>query len=93
MTAFALPRRTTRAHLLFERNLMVYRRTWLTILSGFFEPSLAPVMSSVIIFSMLKGLVAGIAIMTLAAYYLSWSGQQDAPSEIRHRMASIDAHF
>ena len=38
MTAFAMPRRTTRAHLLFERNLMVYRRTWLTILSGFFEP-------------------------------------------------------
>jgi lipooligosaccharide transport system permease protein len=36
--AFALPRRSTRAHLLFERNLMVYRRTWLTILSGFFEP-------------------------------------------------------
>jgi hypothetical protein len=31
-------------------------------LSGFFEPSLAPVMSSVITFSMLKGLLAGIAI-------------------------------
>jgi hypothetical protein len=31
-------------------------------LSGFFEPSLAPVMSSVITFSLLKGLVAGIAI-------------------------------
>lgn len=30
-------------------------------LSGFFEPSLAPVMGSVITFSMLKGLVAGIA--------------------------------
>jgi lipooligosaccharide transport system permease protein len=30
--------RNTRAHLLFERNLMVYRRTWLTIVSGFFEP-------------------------------------------------------
>lgn len=29
-------------------------------LSGFFEPSLAPVMGSVITFSMLKGLVAGI---------------------------------
>jgi lipooligosaccharide transport system permease protein len=28
----------TRGHLLFERNLMVYRRTWLTIVSGFFEP-------------------------------------------------------
>jgi len=31
-------------------------------LSGFFEPSLASVMTSVITFSMLKGLVAGIAI-------------------------------
>jgi len=31
-------------------------------LSGFFEPSLAPMMGSVITFSMLKGLVAGIAI-------------------------------
>jgi lipooligosaccharide transport system permease protein len=29
---------STRAHLLFERNVMVYRRTWLTIISGFFEP-------------------------------------------------------
>jgi lipooligosaccharide transport system permease protein len=29
---------STRAHLLFERNIMVYRRTWLTIISGFFEP-------------------------------------------------------
>jgi lipooligosaccharide transport system permease protein len=28
----------TRGHLLFERNLMVYRRTWLTLISGFFEP-------------------------------------------------------
>jgi lipooligosaccharide transport system permease protein len=34
--ALTLPR--TRAHLLFERNLMVYRRTWVTIISGFFEP-------------------------------------------------------
>jgi hypothetical protein len=31
-------------------------------LSGFFEPSLAPFMTSVITFSMLKGLVSGIAI-------------------------------
>jgi len=31
-------------------------------LSGFFEPSLAPVMGSVITFSVLKGLIAGIAI-------------------------------
>jgi lipooligosaccharide transport system permease protein len=37
--AIALPRpRSSRAHLLFERNIMVYRRTWLTIVSGFFEP-------------------------------------------------------
>ena len=34
MSAFA----GTRAHLLFERNLMVYRRSWLIIFSGFFEP-------------------------------------------------------
>jgi hypothetical protein len=31
-------------------------------LSGFFEPSLAPVMGSVIAFSLLKGLVAGVVI-------------------------------
>jgi hypothetical protein len=37
--------------------------------------------------------VSGIAIMTLVAYYLSWSRQQDDPSQIGHRMASIDAHF
>jgi len=37
--------------------------------------------------------VSGIAIMTLAAYYISWSKRQDDPSEIRRRMASIDAHF
>ena len=30
-------------------------------LSGFFEPSLAPVMTSVITFSLLKGLLAGLA--------------------------------
>ena len=34
MTTFA----GTRAHLLFERNLMVYRRSWLIIFSGLFEP-------------------------------------------------------
>ena len=28
----------TRGHLLFERNLMVYRRAWLVIFSGLFEP-------------------------------------------------------
>ena len=44
--AYALPRRwlsprhllRTRGHLLFERNLMVSRRVWLTMISGFFEP-------------------------------------------------------
>jgi lipooligosaccharide transport system permease protein len=36
VTAFAL--RHTRGHLLFERNVMVYRRAWMTIFSGFFEP-------------------------------------------------------
>jgi len=36
---------------------------------------------------------SGIAAMTLAAYYLSWSRQQDSPSEIRPRIASTDAHF
>jgi hypothetical protein len=35
----------------------------------------------------------GLAVMTLAAYYISWSKRQDDPSEIRRRMASIDAHF
>ncbi len=46
MTAYALPQRAalarrlvpTRGHLPFERNLMVYRHSWLTIFSGFFEP-------------------------------------------------------
>ena len=28
----------SRAHLLFERNLMVYRRSWMVIFSGVFEP-------------------------------------------------------
>jgi lipooligosaccharide transport system permease protein len=36
MSAIALAQ--TRGHLLFERNLMVYRRAWMTIFSGFFEP-------------------------------------------------------
>jgi hypothetical protein len=34
----------------------------------------------------------GVAMMTLVAYYVSWSKQQDQPPEIRHRMASIDTH-
>jgi lipooligosaccharide transport system permease protein len=45
MSAIAYPRAVVRgahgrlrAHLLFERNLMVYRRAWLTLVSGFFEP-------------------------------------------------------
>ena len=37
MSSLALATRT-RGHLLFERNLMVYRRAWMTIFSGFFEP-------------------------------------------------------
>ena len=38
MTALAFAFRGTRGHLLFERNIMVYRRAWMTIFSGFFEP-------------------------------------------------------
>jgi lipooligosaccharide transport system permease protein len=38
MTALAL--RVGGARYLFERNLMVYRRTWMIIFSGFFEPLL-----------------------------------------------------
>ena len=38
MTAIAWMRPRTRGHLLFERNLMVYRRSWLIIFSGLFEP-------------------------------------------------------
>jgi hypothetical protein len=34
----------------------------------------------------------GVAMMTLVAYYISWSKQQDELPESRHRMASIDAH-
>ncbi|SHK13089.1 hypothetical protein SAMN05444159_2501 [Bradyrhizobium lablabi] len=34
---------------------------------------------------------AGIAIMTLIAYYISWSKRQDEPSEVRRRVASNDA--
>jgi len=35
VTAFAI---RTRGHLLFERNLFVYKHAWMTIFSGFFEP-------------------------------------------------------
>jgi len=49
MTAFAFVTGRTRGHLLFERNLMVYRRSWMTIFSGFFEPLFY-------LFSMGKGL-------------------------------------
>lgn len=38
MSAIAFAFGRTRGHLLFERNLMVYRRAWMTIFSGFFEP-------------------------------------------------------
>jgi len=34
----------------------------------------------------------GVAMLTLVAYYISWSRQQDDPSGGRHRMTSIDAH-
>ena len=36
MSAYAFA--GSRGHLLFERNLMVYRRTWMIIFSGVFEP-------------------------------------------------------
>jgi hypothetical protein len=36
---------------------------------------------------------SGIAIMTLVAYYISWSKQQDRPPEIRPHMASMDARL
>jgi hypothetical protein len=35
---------------------------------------------------------AGIAMMTLVAYYISWSKRQDSPAE-RHRVPSADAVF
>jgi lipooligosaccharide transport system permease protein len=38
VTAFPLSLGRTRAHLLFERNLMVYRRVWPILFTGFFEP-------------------------------------------------------
>jgi len=38
VTAIALSLGRTRGHLLFERNLMAHRRTWMAIVSGFFEP-------------------------------------------------------
>lgn len=38
MNLLALPLRRTRSHLLLERNVMVYRRVWMVVLSGFFEP-------------------------------------------------------
>jgi hypothetical protein len=34
----------------------------------------------------------GIAIMTLIAYYISWSKRQDEPSEVRRRAVSTEAH-
>ena len=38
MSTLAVRLTHTRGHLLFERNLLVYRRSWLTLVSGFFEP-------------------------------------------------------
>jgi hypothetical protein len=35
---------------------------------------------------------AGVAIMTLVAYYISWSKQQDEPRHDPHHLASADAH-
>jgi hypothetical protein len=35
----------------------------------------------------------GIVMMTLVAYYISWSKQQDDPSGFRPRVATIDTHF
>jgi hypothetical protein len=35
---------------------------------------------------------AGVAIMTLVAYYISWSKQQDDPHRDPHHLASADAH-
>jgi hypothetical protein len=35
---------------------------------------------------------AGVAIMTLVAYYISWSKQQDDPHHDPHHLASADAH-
>ena len=34
----------------------------------------------------------GVAMITLVAYYISWSKQQDELPETRHRMASTDSH-
>jgi hypothetical protein len=41
-------------------------------LSGFLEPSLAPLMTSVITFSLLKGLLSGITIGYLARKFTRW---------------------
>jgi lipooligosaccharide transport system permease protein len=38
VSALVFAANRTRGHLLFERNIMVYRRAWMTIFSGFFEP-------------------------------------------------------
>jgi hypothetical protein len=49
---------------------------------------LALLTSSVSVMAQLFVSIAGIGIMTLVAYYISWSKQQDSPL----RIASIDAH-
>jgi hypothetical protein len=49
---------------------------------------LALLTSSVSVMAQILVSIAGIGIMTLVAYYISWSKQQDSPL----RIASIDAH-
>jgi hypothetical protein len=58
-----------------------------------FVGHLALTMSSGSLLAQIFVSAAGITIMTLIAYYISWSKRQDEPSEIRHRVAPIDAHF
>jgi hypothetical protein len=57
-----------------------------------FAGHFALIMSSDSLLAQIFVSAAGIAIMTLLACYLSWSKQQDEPSDTRHRVASIDAH-
>ena len=56
-----------------------------------FAGHFALILSSGSLFAQMFVSAAGILIMTLLAYCLSWSKQQDVPSEIRPHMKSIDA--
>ena len=56
-------------------------------LSGFLEPSLVSGMASVIAFSMLKGLVAGIAIGYLSQRFGRWRGASSRASRLRPCLA------